>query len=175
MRRLRINLKWISLWNNPKSKCCYSVFHPFFHYFLFFFVGAGESGKSTIIKQMKLLHDNGYSEEERYSSLPFIFIKFRMSFKEVVFANAIQCMKVVVDAMLKLGIFYGEADNEKHRDVINHLPYRLEAPVMPREAYAAIKGFDSLIYDNYLALWADSGIQLCVSRSNEYQLSDSAK
>jgi len=57
-----------------------------------------------------------------------------------VFANAIHCMKVVVDAMSKLGILMNDPENEKHREVINHLPYRLEAPVMPKEAYNAIKG-----------------------------------
>jgi len=27
-------------------------------------VGSGESGKSTIVKQMKIIHQNGYSREE---------------------------------------------------------------------------------------------------------------
>mgnify|MGYP002718882020 CR=1 FL=1 len=26
--------------------------------------GSGESGKSTIVKQMKIIHQNGYSKEE---------------------------------------------------------------------------------------------------------------
>ncbi|KAJ1673823.1 guanine nucleotide-binding protein subunit alpha, partial [Spiromyces aspiralis] len=44
-------------------------------------LGAGESGKSTIIKQMKLIHDGGYSREERES------------FKEIIFSNTIQSMR----------------------------------------------------------------------------------
>ncbi|KAJ2370183.1 guanine nucleotide-binding protein subunit alpha, partial [Coemansia sp. RSA 2611] len=50
-------------------------------------LGAGESGKSTIIKQMKLIHDGGYSHEERES------------FKEVIFSNTIQSMRVLLEAM----------------------------------------------------------------------------
>jgi len=29
-------------------------------------LGSGESGKSTIVKQMKIIHQNGYSEQELY-------------------------------------------------------------------------------------------------------------
>jgi guanine nucleotide-binding protein subunit alpha len=41
-------------------------------------IGAGESGKSTILKQMKLIHDGGYSKEEREA------------FKEIIFSNTVQ-------------------------------------------------------------------------------------
>ncbi|CAB5395509.1 unnamed protein product [Rhizophagus irregularis] len=46
-------------------------------------LGAGESGKSTILKQMKLIHDGGYSPEERES------------FKEIIFSNTVQSMRVI--------------------------------------------------------------------------------
>ncbi|KAF9897318.1 guanine nucleotide-binding protein subunit alpha, partial [Lobosporangium transversale] len=41
-------------------------------------LGAGESGKSTILKQMKLIHDGGYSKEEREA------------FREIIFINTVQ-------------------------------------------------------------------------------------
>ena len=47
-------------------------------------LGAGESGKSTIVKQMKIIHDNGYSLEEREL------------FKSVVFCNTIQSLFVIL-------------------------------------------------------------------------------
>jgi hypothetical protein len=31
---------------------------------LFRWIGSGESGKSTIVKQMKIIHQNGYSQDE---------------------------------------------------------------------------------------------------------------
>eukprot|EP01132_Coremiostelium_polycephalum_P002066 gene2066-2550_t len=36
-------------------------------------LGTGDSGKSTVVKQMKILHMKGYTEEERKSHLPFIY------------------------------------------------------------------------------------------------------
>ncbi len=47
-------------------------------------LGAGESGKSTIVKQMKIIHDNGYSLEEREL------------FRSVVFCNTIQSLFVIL-------------------------------------------------------------------------------
>ena len=35
-------------------------------------LGSGESGKSTIVKQMKIIHGNGYSEQERRLYRPVV-------------------------------------------------------------------------------------------------------
>ena len=45
-------------------------------------LGAGESGKSTILKQMKLIHEGSYSDTERET------------YKEIIFSNTIQSMRV---------------------------------------------------------------------------------
>lgn len=39
-------------------------------------LGAGESGKSTILKQMKLIHEGSYNNEERESYKEIIFSAF---------------------------------------------------------------------------------------------------
>ena len=36
-------------------------------------LGAGESGKSTIVKQMKIIHEQGYSQDECLSYKPVVF------------------------------------------------------------------------------------------------------
>ncbi|KAI9348452.1 guanine nucleotide binding protein, alpha subunit [Zopfochytrium polystomum] len=114
-------------------------------------LGAGESGKSTILKQMKLIHDNGYNNDEREA------------FKEIIFSNTVQSMRVILEAMASMGISLGKPENEKHKAVVMDLPNQIEAEVFPPECTAAIK-----------ALWADEGVQACFSRSREYQLNDSA-
>jgi len=55
-------------------------------------LGSGESGKSTILKQLRLLSDGAHTDEERFA------------YRELIFANAVQSMQVVVDAMDDLGL-----------------------------------------------------------------------
>uniref|UniRef100_A0A3P9PU36 Guanine nucleotide binding protein (G protein), alpha inhibiting activity polypeptide 1 n=1 Tax=Poecilia reticulata TaxID=8081 RepID=A0A3P9PU36_POERE len=60
-------------------------------------LGAGESGKSTIVKQMKIIHEAGYSEEEC------------KQYKAVVFSNTIQSMMAIIRAMGRLKIEFAES------------------------------------------------------------------
>lgn len=113
-------------------------------------LGAGESGKSTILKQMKLIHDGGYTPEERES------------FKEVIFSNTIQSMRVTLEAMDSLGIVFRSYENEAHKRLV------LEAP--PQIDYLGHELVESIA-----SLWDDPGVQECVLRSNEFQLNDSAR
>lgn len=57
-------------------------------------LGAGESGKSTIVKQMKIIHETGYSDEER------------KAYKPVVYSNTIQSMMAIIRAMGQLKVLY---------------------------------------------------------------------
>jgi guanine nucleotide-binding protein subunit alpha len=101
---------------------------------------------------MKLLHDNGYSEEEK------------LAFREIIYSNTIQSMKVIMEAMDRMSIALSNPENEKYKNTIVSLPHQLETQVLPPEVAHAIK-----------ELWADAGTLQCYSRSNEYQLNDSAK
>lgn len=53
-------------------------------------LGSGESGKSTIVKQMKILHKNGFSESEAYEYKPFVF------------KNVLDCVKNIINAIIDL-------------------------------------------------------------------------
>ncbi|KAJ3997194.1 guanine nucleotide binding protein alpha subunit, partial [Lentinula boryana] len=113
-------------------------------------LGAGESGKSTVLKQMKLIHHGGYNDSERES------------YKEIIFSNTIQSMRAILDAMPSLDLFLTPS-NDARRATVLSLPGQLEVDVMPRDVADAIRG-----------LWNDPAVKEAVRRSREFQLNDSA-
>ncbi|KAI4174964.1 MAG: hypothetical protein LQ343_001991 [Gyalolechia ehrenbergii] len=115
-------------------------------------LGAGESGKSTILKQMKLIHEGSYSRDERES------------FKEIIYSNTVQSMRVILEAMESLEIPLHDQRTEYHVQTIFMQPAQIEGESLPPEVGSAID-----------ALWKDGGVQQCFRRSREYQLNDSAK
>ena len=54
-------------------------------------LGSAESGKSTVLKQMRIIHQSDYTLEEK------------MMFKPIVFANTIQSMSIILHAVERLG------------------------------------------------------------------------
>lgn len=58
-------------------------------------LGAGESGKSTIAKQMKLLHGGGYTHAEL------------VAFRPQILRNVVEAMQQVLLAMRRLGLDFG--------------------------------------------------------------------
>lgn len=58
--------------------------------------GAGESGKSTIVKQMKIIHETGYSPEECEQYRP------------VVYSNTIQSLMAIIRAIGQLRIEFAD-------------------------------------------------------------------
>ncbi|KAJ5147191.1 Guanine nucleotide-binding protein subunit alpha [Penicillium atrosanguineum] len=82
-------------------------------------LGAGESGKSTILKQMKLIHEGGYSRDERES------------FKEIIYSNTVQSMRVILEAMESLELPLEDARNEYHVQTIFMQPAQIEGDSIP--------------------------------------------
>eukprot|EP01137_Pigoraptor_chileana_P032335 Opistho-2@21552 len=115
-------------------------------------LGAGESGKSTIVKQMKIIHEKGYTQDEC------------IEFKNIVYSNTIQSMQTLVTAMETLEIPYGSDDRKPDAQKVLSYGDDLDGITLNDELASAIK-----------RLWADSGIQKCFSRASEFQLNDSAK
>ncbi|KAF4620709.1 hypothetical protein D9613_000009 [Agrocybe pediades] len=113
-------------------------------------LGAGESGKSTVPKQMKLIHHGGCNDSERDS------------YKEIIFSNTIQSMRAILEAMPQLDLAL-EHQNDARRSIILSLPTQIEAETLPRDVGDAIRNF-----------WRDPAVQEAIRRSREFQLNDSA-
>ncbi|KAK4808009.1 hypothetical protein QYF61_016658 [Mycteria americana] len=114
-------------------------------------VGTGESGKSTFIKQMRIIHGSGYSEEDK------------KGFTKLVYQNIFTAMQSMIRAMETLKILYKYEQNKANAVLIREVD--VEKVMTFEQPYvSAIK-----------TLWNDPGIQECYDRRREYQLSDSAK
>lgn len=115
-------------------------------------LGAGESGKSTIVKQMKIIHEKGYTKEEC------------IQYKMVVYSNTVQSLLAILKAMTRLGIDFENPsrveDAKRFLAIVTMTP---ETPIAPDVANVMKR------------LWKDGGVQACFSRSREYQLNDSAQ
>lgn len=114
-------------------------------------LGAGESGKSTIVKQMKILHEDGYSQRECQQYIP------------VIYSNTVQSMAAILKAMDKLGIQFSDPDRK----------------VDANKFFMLVCDGDSVEFTDELTLvmtrlWVDEGVQQCFRRANSYQLNDSA-
>ncbi|XP_068598432.1 guanine nucleotide-binding protein G(i) subunit alpha-2b [Brachionichthys hirsutus] len=115
-------------------------------------LGAGESGKSTIVKQMKIIHEDGYSEDEC------------KQYRAVVYSNTIQSIMAIVKAMASLQIDYSSPSRMDDAQQLFALSAAAEEQgILPDDLANVIR-----------RLWGDSGIQSCFARSREYQLNDSA-
>jgi guanine nucleotide-binding protein G(i) subunit alpha len=101
---------------------------------------------------MKLIHDGGYSEDEREA------------FREIIFSNTVQSMRVILEAMETLSVPLREHHNRNHADIIMEQPSQIEKDFLVPEITDAIR-----------SLWSDANLQSVFERSREYQLNDSAK
>ena len=119
-------------------------------------LGAGESGKSTLVKQMKIIHGHGYTNEEL------------LSYRATVCDNLVTSMMAVMKAMLKLRINLADQKNRTY----------VMAVLQAKQGGALSAGGEGLpetLATAIRALWQDGGVQACYARRNEFQLNDSAR
>ncbi|XP_010526031.1 PREDICTED: guanine nucleotide-binding protein alpha-1 subunit isoform X2 [Tarenaya hassleriana] len=118
-------------------------------------LGAGESGKSTIFKQIKLLFQTGFDETELKSYVP------------VIHANVYQTIKLLHDASKEFA--QNEADSAKYTlssentigEKLSEICGGLDYPRLTEELAEEIE-----------TLWKDAAIQETCSRGNELQVPD---
>lgn len=114
-------------------------------------LGTGESGKTTFIRQMRIIHGKGFSAEER------------KTFAKCIFQNIFTAVKAMTAAMTTLKIPYSNPENEIYAKWLQDIN-TVQIAQLERGYVDAIR-----------RLWADSGIRVCYSRRCEYQLLDSTE
>uniref|UniRef100_A0AAY5JZK0 Guanine nucleotide binding protein (G protein), alpha 15 (Gq class), tandem duplicate 3 n=2 Tax=Esox lucius TaxID=8010 RepID=A0AAY5JZK0_ESOLU len=114
-------------------------------------LGTGESGKTTFIRQMRIIHGRGFSEEER------------RDFAKLIYQNIFTSVKAMTRAMTTLRLTYAYPDNEVYARCIQEVD-TVQVTQLERGYVDAIR-----------SLWADPGLRICYNRRSEYQLLDSTE
>lgn len=127
-------LKIIKLFIHLQSLCCRHL------------------GKSTWVKQMKIIHTDGFSQSEL------------SAFRPTVLDNLLASMKYVLTGMGLLRINLEHSSNKVYAEIVLASPscFDMEFKIIDR-VRSALK-----------VLWKDRGIRLAVARGYDYELNDSA-
>ncbi|MDP2435173.1 MAG: guanine nucleotide-binding protein subunit alpha [archaeon] len=112
-------------------------------------LGSGESGKTTVAKQMRILYLNGFTpaEVER--------------FKFIIHSNILMAMRNLLRGAMSLGVDVLPENAERARSLIDD-QVLTELTLSPQLAEAA------------KVLWTDPGVQEAYKQRNKFQLIDSA-
>jgi len=111
-------------------------------------LGAGESGKSTIFKQMKVIYGDQYSDAERKQAIP------------TVHSNVLQAMKVLCEQAVVFNLV-GQISAKEQFNMIRAIDENGTINVV--------------VGDAVKALWLDAGIQAVWERRADFQIIESVK
>ncbi|KAI0286640.1 guanine nucleotide binding protein, alpha subunit [Russula aff. rugulosa BPL654] len=109
-------------------------------------LGSGDSGKSTILKQMRLIHRVPFSSQEVES------------FRQLIFNNLTHGLKYALDSMEDMGLEVSP-DNSEHIELVESANDLRDGEVYPQH-----------FYDPLRLLWNDKGVQQAWDRGNEAAL-----
>ncbi|KAI8093262.1 putative Gpa2-guanine nucleotide-binding protein alpha-2 subunit [Halteromyces radiatus] len=112
-------------------------------------LGAGESGKSTVLKQMRLIHAAGFDAAERES------------FRHIVFSNITLTVQTILEAMESLDIKFEDKQLEEYIPLFDSPPAIKKGEPYPLDYLSPLK-----------RLWNDAGVQNACSQGNTFALHD---
>ncbi|KAI7855452.1 G-protein alpha subunit [Circinella umbellata] len=116
-------------------------------------LGSGESGKSTILKQMKIINQNGYTKQELFT------------WRVIVYRNIVESAQALTQAIADFRLDFELHENKRHAQRI--LEYQV--PGDPKFE------LDTDLLDAIESIWKDSTVALCVEeRRHAFYLMDSA-
>jgi len=119
-------------------------------------LGAGESGKSTIFSQMKIIHKGGFTDEEK------------LCMKRVVIDNLLQSMVFLINGAKKLNI---ELDSEEHKALATKV-LQIDQSI---DESSKLEDLLPSFIEEIKILWKDGGIREAFKSRNKFQLYDQAQ
>ncbi|XP_061745126.1 guanine nucleotide-binding protein G(s) subunit alpha isoform X1 [Nerophis ophidion] len=137
-------------------------------------LGAGESGKSTIVKQMRILHVNGFNAEEKKQKINDIKNNIKEAIETIVSAMS------TLTPPCQLACPANKTRIDYVQNQINQKDFEFSTArtlcSQSGENHTDIKHYHHQeFYDHAKILWQDEGVRACWERSNEYQLIDCAQ
>eukprot|EP00026_Physarum_polycephalum_P009252 Phypoly_transcript_09368.p1 GENE.Phypoly_transcript_09368~~Phypoly_transcript_09368.p1 ORF type:complete len:306 (+),score=42.75 Phypoly_transcript_09368:43-960(+) len=112
-------------------------------------LGAGESGKSTVVKQLKVLHKVQMDEMEM------------QSYAVNIHKNTVQCMQILLDAQQSLQISIEDPESQRRAENVKSFVFSLDHKRVPHN-----------IADDIEFLWKDPSIMKIWGRRSEYWFLD---
>ncbi|SPN97445.1 probable G protein alpha chain [Cephalotrichum gorgonifer] len=125
-------------------------------------LGAGESGKSTVLKQMKLIYSQGFSKSEK------------LDWKPVIFNNVVQSFQMIFEAMNEMDIAFENPENEASKPHPSRRAALLKnmAHIMVEQETSPNAPLPIDFLGPIKALWQDQGVRKAMEKGNEYALHD---
>ena len=114
-------------------------------------LGTSEAGMTTFIRQMRIIHGQGYTAKDR------------AEFKVYVYKNVFETIEIMVEAMKELKIAYQSPTNQTKGEELALL------------AKTEVLTVGTECRDKIIAFWEDEGVQTCFGCRRELQIFDSAK
>ncbi|XP_072889967.1 guanine nucleotide-binding protein subunit alpha-12-like [Hemitrygon akajei] len=116
-------------------------------------LGAGESGKSTFLKQMRIIHGKEFDRDTL------------KEFRDTIYGNIVSGMRVLVNAREKLGLPWENCGNEKHGLFLAAF----------ESSSVGVEGHFQSVLPAVRALWDDESIKEAYRKRSEFQLAESVQ
>lgn len=119
-------------------------------------LGAGESGKSTIFKQIKVLFQTGFGEAER------------KNYTSVIHANVYQSIKILYDGSKE----FSESEEDSSKYVVSPANKDIGEMLSDIGGRSDYPFLNEKLAQDIEAIWNDNAIQETYLRANEFQVPD---
>ena len=146
-------------------------------------LGTGESGKSTVVKQMRLIHTSKFTLKERQEKVNDIKSNIRDSILSIL--DAMQMFHIEFENenlnesrefiyenihlfLLNTSTCYINNNNHKFKDTTN-------TNNNTRKLSNTTENVITKLWDSIEAVWKDNNVKKCAKRGNEFHLIDSAQ